>query len=431
MDDKTILVINFLIWLISLIAYYKMRKRCTVGVFVLLLYTTISYIAISLFLNPLGRGLFTPHVTMWPFVLLWGMILISMYPIFRWESIKVTEICLPNIRYVKYLCVGVVILCVIKIISLIPDVRQGVLMMASGNDNSIVENYINSTKERLSHVSAISGKGSFNILAILTNQAKAIAPILTFLYLLYPANQRNKLITFGLLISLMTNPLAGIARSSRVGILVEILTVLFIFLLFRPFLNRKLSKKIIKVGFLISAPFVIVLMIISFSRFGENASFQYDRYFAESVLVFDGYCTDAGGTREGNITAPLLRVTAGQKALNEKQMRWKYRNMKMDNSRFSTFVGDFVLDWGVIPSIIIFIVFSIIFSTLLKPRRRLYFSELFILYLVLRFNIGYFQYLLAGIDGNLTSLLLIALYFIFKFKKIKNPVQYVSLSSNK
>lgn len=132
MDDKTILVINFLIWLISLIAYYKMRKRCTVGVFVLLLYTTISYIAISLFLNPLGRGLFTPHVTMWPFVLLWGMILISMYPIFRWESIKVTEICLPNIRYVKYLCVGVVILCVIKIISLIPDVRQGVLMMASG-----------------------------------------------------------------------------------------------------------------------------------------------------------------------------------------------------------------------------------------------------------------------------------------------------------
>ena len=431
MDDKDILITNFAIWLISLISYYKIRKRYTVGVFVLMLYTAISYIAISLFFNPAGRGLFTSHVTMFPFILLWVMILISLYPILRWEGTKVTEICLPNIHYVKYLCITVVIICAIKIITLIPDVKHGFLMLISGNTNHIVDSYTKSSLARLARVSALAGNGSFDIMAIITNQAIAIAPILTFLYLLYPANQRKKWITIGLLISLMTSPLIGIIRSSRVSILVEILTVLFIFLLFRQFLNKNLSKKIVKLGVLISIPFIIALIIISFSRFGKQSSFQYERYFAESVLVFNGYCTDAGGTREGNITAPLLRAITGQKILNEKQMRWQYRNLKMDNSRFSTFVGDFVLDWGVVPSIIIFIILSIFFSALLKPRSRIDFSQLFILYLVLRINIGYFQYMFSGLNGNLTCVLLLALYLLFKINFIRKPIQYISTASNK
>ena len=431
MDDKDILITNFAIWLISLISYYKIRKRYTVGVFVLMLYTAISYIAISLFFNPAGRGLFTSHVTMFPFILLWVMILISLYPILRWEGTKVTEICLPNIHYVKYLCITVVIICAIKIITLIPDVRHGALMMISGNSNYIVDSYTISSLTRLKRVSALAGNGSLDIFAIITNQAIQIAPILTFLYLLYPATQRNKWITVGLLISLMTSPLIGVVRSSRVSILVEILIVLYIFLLFRQFLSPKISKKIVRIGVMVSTPFIAALIIISVSRFGKQTSFQYERYFAESVLVFNGYCTDAGGTREGNITAPLLRAATGQKVLNEKQMRFQYRNLKMDNSRFSTFVGDFVLDWGVIPSIIIFITFSIFFSTLLKPRSRIDFSQLFILYLVLRINIGYFQFLFSGLNGNLACALLFALYIFFKIDFIRKPVQYISLISNK
>lgn len=431
MDDKTILIINFAIWLISLISYYKIRKRYTVGVFVLMLYTAISYIAISLFFNPAGRGLFTSHVTMGPFILLWFMILISMYPILRWERTKVTEICLPNMRYVRYLCITIIILCAIKIITVIPDIKHGVLMMISGNTNNIVDSYTKSSLARIARVSALSGNGSFDILAIITNQAIAIAPILTFLYLLYPANQRNKWITIGLLISLMTSPLMGIIKSSRVSILIEILTVLFTFLLFRQLLNPSLRKKIVKIGVLISTPFIIALIVISFSRFGKQSSFQYERYFAESILVFNGYCTDAGGTREGNITAPLLKAVAGQKILSEKQMRWQYRHMTMDNSRFSTFVGDFVLDWGVIPSITIFFILSIFFSALLKPRSRIDLSQLFILFLVLRINIGYFQYMFSGLNGNLTCVLLLALYIFFKLDFIRRPIQYISAVSNK
>lgn len=387
----------------------------TIGGWIILLYTSIAFFSISLFFNKYSEGYFADHIYVFPYIFLWGMILLGLSPLLKQERYKVEAILLPSICWVNILCITVVLFCIFRIISSLPDLQRGLILLSGGSSDYILQTYNETTAQNMVRKSVIDSK--IDIIAILTNCSAELSPLLFFIYLLYP--NKNKWVVMGLGVAILSSPIDGIVKCSRVLIVANLFLFCFTFLLFREFLGRKVRRYLYVVSCIVLSFFFLFFAIISLGRAKGNIernNWGYQRYFAESFLVFNGYCVDANGIREGNRTAPLFRMLLGMENLSPKEMRYKYRNMRVDSSRFSTYVGDFVLDFGVIFSLVIFIVLALVAFKLLKRHEKteLPISHFFLIYLIMKFNLGFWQYLFSGIGGNLAVLTFLLLFFFFR-----------------
>ena len=81
--DLFILYVNATIWLFTLWVYIKKRGMLTVGFSLLLLYTLIAISSVSLYQNELSVFYFEKRIDFLPFLYLYVMIMIVIYPILR------------------------------------------------------------------------------------------------------------------------------------------------------------------------------------------------------------------------------------------------------------------------------------------------------------------------------------------------------------
>ena len=387
----------------------------TVGSWVILLYTLIALFSIGLFGSEYSKGYFADHIYAFPYLFLWVMILLGLSPILKMEKQKPKMISLPDIKWVNVLCAVVVLLCIYRMIGSFSELQRGVVLLSSGSSDYILKVYNETTAQNMEQKASLGG---VDFIGVFTNIGVSLAPLLFFLYLLYPSKTRIKWIAIGLGVSILSSPIDGVIRCSRVLIVVNLLLVCFSFLLFRDYLSSKIRKTLHIIGVLVLCFFLFFFAVISIGRSRGNMEktvYGYQRYFAESFLVFNGYCTNANGTREGSITVPLFKLLAGERLLSQGELRKKYRYMSVDNSRFSTYVGDFVLDFGVILSFFIFLFLALLFTWLLRYRQSGYldFSHFFLVFLLMKFNLGFFQYLYSGVGGNLVFVSLFLLYVFF------------------
>ena len=67
-------------------------------------------------------------------------------------------------------------------------------------------------------------------------------------------------------------------------------------------------------------------------------------------------------------------------------------------------------------SLVIFIVLALVAFKLLKRHEKteLPISHFFLIYLIMKFNLGFWQYLFSGIGGNLAVLTFLLLFFFFR-----------------
>ena len=427
MDNISILYFNFFIWFLTSVLYLKKIKKITLKVSILLLYTTISFVAIFLYQNPNAHFYFSTQLAIFPFIYLWIMIMLSLYPIEIMEKEKIYYLSFPSRKNINIICWIFIFLSLVKLIQMSNDLFNGSLFLKLQSDY-IIDSYSNSTEARMNS-KALSG--GVDIISILANLSLSIIPLMFFIHLILP--NRKKSITIGLSLSLLITPLEGLINSSRVGLIIQIFITIFSYLFFRDYLQIDIKKKFQKYFsyIVICVSFIFMTISINRAKFSDNnLTFSYQRYFAESILVFDSYCMNANGTREGHITIPLLKAILGEELLSESEMRYKYNYMSIDNSRFSTFVGDFVLDFGPILSAIIFILFSLIFSLLLKIKKStITIEQIIIIFLVMRFNLGFYQYLYSTVGGNLVFLVLILLYLFFRLSKRKYLISIKDLNT--
>ena len=115
-------------------------------------------------------------------------------------------------------------------------------------------------------------------------------------------------------------------------------------------------------------------MTLTISRFGERTEGTGGailRYIAQAPLNFNNYALDNGGIRNGDRTINLFKQLAGMdppKSISE--VRFKYANHKMDDGIFSTYVGDFVLDYGPWGALAIFVIVTSIFYSKVKIKNK-------------------------------------------------------------
>ena len=148
-------------------------------------------------------------------------------------------------------------------------------------------------------------------------------------------------------------------------------------------------------------------------------------YTGQNILNFNTYAFDNNGIRYGDRTIPLFKKLFLFEDVPDNfiERRQKYPNLKINDEKFVTYIGDFVLDFGPLIAFLIISLFSIFVNTMTKIRGLSYpFYKLILLHFLLSIIAqGIFLYRYADISGNLVA---IFYFFMFMFLWFYNSLKH-------
>ena len=409
--NNLILLSYSFLWLIFLYFYKRKNERFTLGYVLIALYFVLSLLSIIAFNSEYSTDYFGNKLTLFPLLYLFLMMFITFVPLTTLKEQKLLYISIPSKNFCKYLCIFFGLFSLLEILGELSDIQNGFSLLLSNSDD-IADLYFDSTERRMSKRSF---SGVFSIVGVISNLGSLIGPLIFYIYLLH--NNRNKIVIFLASMTILQGFLHGVAVASRALIALRLFTVLLLFFFFMPFMERKLKKKIKRIFFLGAIISISLLTIITVARVNyskqTSSYFNVTRYLGEGPIIFDNYCMDAHGTREGYHTATLFVYLLGKPILSESEKRFKFRDMTIDNSRFYTYVGDYVLDYGPETAFIIFIILSLLAFRSLRHKDGLCFSQVIIVYMVFRFCSSFHQASYTGIGGNIAFVFELMLAFFF------------------
>lgn len=405
------LIINALLWILTFIIVQCKTRYFGVGNAVIALYALISVLAIDLYNHSVY--LFG-NLQLLPFLYIFVMIMLVCNPLISLQRSYIERITPPNQRLFNIVCILIIVFSFVSLPRTITLIKENLFRLII--DNTVgAELYENSSMAQVN-----KSASQFNIVAILGGVCGNIA-IVFFMYYLTIVH-KNKLILWGLGISSLVGPIASLANGGRFMIGVFIFNSTFLFIFIRRFVHQALRKRITKFfvtfGTILLIPFIA--LTLSRNKGDSDMAIQMaESYLSQGVLNFNNYGLDPGGTRQGDYTAVVFKYVAQMKpAMYYNGRINKYWHMKLNESKFYTFVGDFTLDYGPIISFVMFVILSFLSNLIIKPSHgEISFSQYLIIYLIIVTCIGYFQFTLGREEGNLNLIALLILALVFKLKK--------------
>lgn len=412
--NNLILIFNAILYIGTFIFYQKKKKNFDIGSIILLSYSLIAIIGINLFNHPLSHF---KDLTFFPFVYLYFVLMIVGYPIFKIENSKISEIQEPTKLWINTFSLIVILAICISSESLITNFNNGFFLIFKNAD--YVQLAYQDSHENIDKL----GDGNFSIINVLSTMFSDFSPMLFFYYL--SRKKRNKIICWGLAFTIIVTLIGSISQAARGNLVRIMLNLSFAYLFFYRNMADK-TKKIFRYIIIIFCSLITIpFLIITFGRFqgekdsNDSAEYFAEYYFAQSFLNFNNYGLDAGGVRYGDRTFPLFKEILGMETANNYNKRMgKYKNMKMNESYFSTYVGEFTLDFGPFVALISFVLFAIICRKKLRIKKVCKFSQYILCYFVFNVCVGIFLFQYADIGGNLKIILYILLYIFFKIDYI-------------
>ena len=269
-----------------------------------------------------------------------------------------------------------------------------------------------------------------NLFSIIYNVFSDIGILLYFYYLAFIPKKR--ILSIGFIVAIILGLLLPISKGLRTGVTMKIFTILCAYITMKRFIPIEKRKIINRVGGICLGIVIFLMTVLTLSRFGnryEGPLTYVVNYVGQGNLHFDTKALDAGGIRYGDRTANTFkRLLMFDDVPNSiMDVRSKYSHLKMDDSIFYTFVGDFVLDYGPILTILLFTVFSMITSKITKIKKnRLYFHQLIILFMVMCIcTQGSFYLFNYSFTGNLCIIAFALTYVIFWY----DSTQHLNIKS--
>lgn len=400
------LVVNAIIWVATFVVFQYKTRYFGVGSGILLLYAIISVLSVDLYDTSYGHL----QITLYPFLYLYGMIILAGSPILTIKEYKLKGIVHPNNKIFVIVSSVIVVLSLVSLSGTIALIKDNIVKILLDNTYGS-ELYNTQTSEFQSKTSS-----QFNFIAIIGGTCGKIA-IVFFMYYL-TLGKKNKYLLWGLGISSIFGPINSIANGSRTSMAIFIMNGAFLFIFLRHFMPPKIKKKVTKILCIVSICLLVPFFAITVSRNNgnsEKAVEMVETYLCQGFLFFNQSGLDANGTREGDCTAVVFKYIAGMNpAMYYSGRLSKYSHMKLDEFVFYTFVGDFTLDYGPVWAFIIFLFTAILFKAMLRPKNeKITFQQYVLIYLLLCGCLGYFHLPLAREAGNLEmiALLLAALFF--------------------
>lgn len=246
---------------------------------------------------------------------------------------------------------------------------------------------------------------------------------LFFFYLAYkPKSRRFQIILFLGSFSIVLNNLSMMGRD---GIVRWILLFVFFFLFFKKKLPPVVVRRTLYWATVASVPIIIVFLLISFSRFSEreNSVLYYLIDYAGQSFIYFSYNFESfyEGAFGGRMSFPILfsREEQVKGALNDTI----YSSYNLNT--FSTFVGSFYKDVGLIVTLLIGIFFRIIMSYYFNYTRNSFVKLIvyILLFQVILFGVFYYMFYNITVVRTLLLVVFISLIlsnnFFYRVKRVK------------
>ena len=409
-SDVCLLTINAVVYLFTFFCFLKKRGYDIVS-FVFLLYTLLSVSSLLLYIHPLTETMYT-GLNLWGFVFLYFGLLCFMLPI---RKIHKSDMIIPPRKDVFH-----IVIIVIFLLSL-SRLPSAILHLQSGFSDMLFDptGFNDAYQERMQ--SFVGGGGSDKSLSLLSIAYGVVGDTAIFLYIYYQTVcYRKGIFSYALLLSSLIILVSYISDAERGGIARVILIFYFSYVLFKERLAPQIKKKVNITMWSIFILLVMILGAITASRF-TNKSYYSDDFWSYSILLyigqpileFDKYVVSESETRHGERTAALVKTIVEPQGgpYDYSHRISRYSRMSIDESSFSTFLGDLSLDYGMVITggICFFVALSAPFF--ISRHRNRPFKKYILIYILLNIVIcGWHLFPFSDVGGNLKFLFNIFLY---------------------
>ena len=280
-----------LLWVATFIWYHFKHHSIDAGSGIILMYILYGIISIDSLNDPIFSMSYN-NLTLFPYIYLYGMMMLALLPIINNHFHPTTKIEDPNTRILNYLSIMIIICGLLLIPNIISNFGTGIVKLFTDADAG-KDAYMESAKGAEDTGAAIS-----NIPAVIFN---AFSDIAIFLAMYYMALNSKKIITSLLWCTVGIGILMPVINGQRTGVITSVLTIFGAYLLFKKYLDKKVNLIFKRVGIISIALIMLPVGAITVSRFGDRAGGTVTSflnwYIGQGSLYFNNYGLNPGGTR--------------------------------------------------------------------------------------------------------------------------------------
>lgn len=406
-----------LLWVITLIWYQHKNKNFDAGSFIIVMYIIYAVFSIMT-INDDSIPQLTNYepLTLFPYLYLYVMMMIALTPAIYHHTNSTDSIEYPQSNILRIIATIIIVVAILNLPGIVSDFRNG-LMSIFTDAEAGKKAYM----EQIDNASNVGG-AIRNIPAILFNSFSDIGIFLLFYFM--TMSKKNHKIIYGLLFANVINLIMPVMRGQRSGVALAFLTIICGYFLFKQYLSKRLNKVIKKIGIVFIAIITLPVAAITISRFGSEkagvATF-INWYIGQGNIYFNNHALDDNGLRYGDRTLNLFkRLVDSKTSMNYVERRETYSKLKINDEVFSTFVGDFTIDFGPFFAVIIFIVFNFFviysFQKNKTNNNKIKLHQLLLLYFTVCISAQGGMYLFSYSDTrNLNIIVLALLYYYLKY----------------
>lgn len=411
---NNILTIGYLLlWILTLVWYHAKRNTFDSGSFIMVMYIVYAIFSVIVINDRLFSVAFAP-LTLFPYIYLYAMMMIALIPVIYNHLHPTIGIEPTNTRVFKWLSIIIIICSVLQLPQIISNSSAGIaaILVDEGAGKEVYEEYLSNAGD--------TGGAIRNLPAVIFNM---LSDVMVFFFFYFLSQKKHRLLCAGLLFSIILNIFIPITMGQRSGVITAFLTVVGGYFLFRPYLSRFVNRTVFIVGISLSIMVAIPITAITMSRFGKEASGAMgfvSWYIGQGPLYFNNSGLDAGGIRYGDRTINLIkRIIDPSTPKNFVERRDLYHNMDISDRFYTTFVGDFTLDFGPILAFIIFVVvFYIMLNIIRTPDKTIKTQQLLMLFFVMCISAqGGMALFFYSDTGNLRIFVFIMLYIYMQYRE--------------
>lgn len=395
--------------LLTLLIYQKKKKCFDAGSLLISAYCVSSFCSIIyyndiLYIHNEGNYFF-------PLVYLFIMLIISLKPIMNFDN-QERLLILPK----RIIIEGFSWLFIISTFlgSLFSDnsVFDGLILLMI-DESAGLEMY-----QGMLDNAATAGSGISNLPTIISNAMYSVAVLLAFINLTYI--KKKKFLICCIFCALLWSALKYVSIGERGGLVNRMLQIVVTYFGVKNYLREDTNRIIKKIGLVVIVLVSLPMIALTVSRFGDSekgAGTSVISYAGQSTVNFAEYVFDNNGIRYGDRTVSLLKKIVGFDNVPENflQRRAKYPHLRINDEVFSTYIGDFVLDFGPIITVVIFIFISLYLNQKIRMvSGKIYFHNFLLLHFIMCVciqGISLFQY---ADTGNLTIIVYILFYWLLR-----------------
>lgn len=344
------------------------------------------------------------------------MMMIALTPAIYQHTNPTDRIDYPQTNILRIIAFIIIVVAILNLPGIVSDFRNG-LMSIFTDAEAGKKAYM----EQIDNASNVGG-AIRNLPAILFNSFSDIGIFLLFYFM--TMSKKNYKIIYGLLFANVINLIMPIMRGQRSGVALAFLTIICGYFLFKQYLSPKLNTVIKKIGIVFIVIITLPVAAITISRFGSEkagvATF-INWYIGQGNIYFNNHALDDNGIRYGDRTLNLFkRLVDSKTSMNYVERREIYSKLKINDEVFSTFVGDFTIDFGPFFAVIIFIVFNFFviysFQRNKTNNNKIKLHQLLLLYFTVCISAQGGMYLFSYSDTrNLNIIVLALLYYYLKY----------------